>query len=58
MIEKMQENGPVKEKNSKRECKADMKNSKRRFLALNLIERGGAICTKEPPASPRGFTIS
>ena len=53
MIEKRQENGPVKERNSKRECKAGMKNSKRRLLALNLTERGGAICTKEPSASPR-----
>ena len=31
-----------------------MKNSKRGLLALNLTERGGAICTKEPPASPLG----
>ena len=55
MIEKRQENGPVKERNSKRECKADMKNSKRRLLALNLTERGGPICTKENPASPWGM---
>ena len=54
MIEKRQGNGPVKERNSKKECKADMKNSEWRLLALSLTERGGAICTKEPPASPRG----
>ena len=53
MIKKRQENGPAKDRNSKIECKADMKNSKR-LLALNLTERGGAIGTKEPPASPRG----
>ena len=53
-MKKRQENDPVKERNNKREGKADMKNSKRRLLALNLTERGGAICTKEPLASPRG----
>ena len=45
MVEKRQENGPEKERNAKIECKVDMKNSKRRLLALNLIESGGAICT-------------
>ena len=30
---------------------------KRRLLALNLTERGGAICTKGRPASPQGSVM-
>ena len=54
MLEKRQENGPGRERDRKAEGKADTKDRKRRLLALNRPERGGAIYTKGPPASPRG----
>ena len=55
LLEKMQENGPGRKRDRKAESKADTNEKKRRLLALNRPESGGAIYTKGTPGiSPRG----
>ena len=45
----MQENGPGRKRDRKAESKADTNERKRRLLALNRPESGGAIYTEETP---------
>ena len=53
MLEKRQENEPVRERGRTAKGEADRK----RLLALNLPQRGGAICTKGPPAFLQGSLV-
>ena len=54
LLEKMQENGPERERDRKAESKVDTNERNGRLLALNHPESGGAIYTEETPGiSPR-----
>ena len=55
LIEKMQENGPGRKRDSEtRQDKADKEDRKRKLLALNFPESGGAISTERIPGIPHG----
>ena len=57
LLEKRQENEPVRERDRTAEGEAETQGDrKRRLLALNHPERGDTICTKDmgPPASQWG----